>query len=197
MTRNPVVFGATMTGLGGLLIVLGSFLPWLTATVPFAGTISTNGMEGGGDGILTLALGVLTVLIGVAQLTANLPARLQLSAVVTGVLTGLLAIAAYSSVQERIETAKGESDLIVASVGSGIWTLFVGAAFAIAGGVFARPRNVRTASSDDATGVPSEVSDTGNSTIRPWYRRPGNVIPVGLAAAFVIYYGGYVLGFWG
>jgi hypothetical protein len=146
MTRNPVVFGATMTGLGGLLIVLGSFLPWLTATVPFAGTITTNGMQGGGDGIITLALGILTILIGVAQLTANLPARWQMSAVVTGILTGCVAIVAYNNVQDRIETVKGQSDLVAASVGAGIWTLFVGAAFAIAGGWFAR-----TGSSTEAT----------------------------------------------
>ena len=53
LVRNQIVPGATMIGLGGLLIVLGSFLPWLTATAPFVGTISRNGMEGG-DGIITL-----------------------------------------------------------------------------------------------------------------------------------------------
>ena len=141
MTRNPVVFGGTMTGLGGLLIVLGSFLPWLTATAPFVGTISTNGMQGGGDGMITLALGVLTILIGVAQLTANLPRRFWWAAIVTGALTGLVAIGGYSSVQDRIADATAESNLIVASVGAGIWTLFVGAAFAIVGGWLARNRS--------------------------------------------------------
>jgi hypothetical protein len=77
--RNPVVPGATMTLLGGVLIVLGSFLPWLTATAPLVGTMSRNGMEGG-DGIITLILGVVTILIGVTQLTAtNLPTLLQRS----------------------------------------------------------------------------------------------------------------------
>jgi hypothetical protein len=69
MKRNPIVFGATVTTLGGLLIVLGSFLPWLTATAPLIGTITVNGLQGGGDGIITLALGIITVVIGILQLS--------------------------------------------------------------------------------------------------------------------------------
>jgi len=138
--RNPIVIGGSMTGLGGLLIVLGSFLPWLTATAPFAGTITVNGMQGDGigDGVITLVLGMVTILIGVAQLTRNLPARWQLLPIATGILTGLIAVSAYSSVQDRIDRVTAESNLVAASVGPGIWTLFVGAAFAIAGGLFAR-----------------------------------------------------------
>jgi hypothetical protein len=128
-----------MIGLGGLLIVLGSFLPWLTATAPFVGTISRNGMEGG-DGIITLILGVVvTILIGVSQLTATrMPALLQRSSIVTGVITGAVAIYDYVEVQRRIEDVKEQSELISASVGAGIWTLIVGAILAIVGGVVVR-----------------------------------------------------------
>jgi hypothetical protein len=135
LVRNPVVPGATMTLLGGVLIILGSFLPWLTATAPLVGTMSRNGMEGG-DGVITLILGVITILIGVTQLTAtNLPTLLQRSPIVTGVITGIVAIINYSSVQQRIADVREESELIAASVGAGIWTLFVGAVLAIVGGV--------------------------------------------------------------
>jgi hypothetical protein len=127
-----------MIGLGGLLIVLGSFLPWLTATAPFVGTITRNGMEGG-DGIITLILGVLTILIGVSQLTATrMPALLQRSSIVTGAITGAVAIYDYVEVQRRIEDVKEQSELISASVGAGIWTLIVGAILAIVGGVVVR-----------------------------------------------------------
>jgi hypothetical protein len=143
----PVVPGAIMTGLGGLLIVFGSFLPWLTATAPFVGTISVNGMQGG-DGVITLVLGVITILIGVTRLTATkMPARLWRSSIVTGVITGALAIYDYNQVQERITgaktAAKATGDLpfdipVVANVGTGIWALFVGAALAILGGMLVR-----------------------------------------------------------
>jgi hypothetical protein len=138
LMRNPVVPGATMTLLGGVLIVLGSFLPWLTATAPLVGTISRNGMEGG-DGIITLILGVVTILIGVTQLTAtNLPTLLQRSPIVTGAVTAIVAVMNYLNVQQRIEDVREESELIAASVGAGIWTLVVGAVLAIVGVVLVR-----------------------------------------------------------
>jgi hypothetical protein len=127
-----------MTVLGGFLIVLGSFLPWLTATAPFVGTMNTNGMQSG-DGVITLILGMVTILIGVTRLTAtNMPALLNRSAIVTGIVTGIVAGVAYSDAQQRVEAARSESELIIASVGAGIWALFVGAALAIAGGVLSR-----------------------------------------------------------
>jgi hypothetical protein len=139
LMRNPVVPGATMTLLGGVLIVVGSFLPWLTATAPLVGTISRNGMEGGGDGIFTLILGVITILIGVTQLTAtNMPTLLQRSPIITGAITGIVAVINYLDVQQRIEDVREESELIAASVGAGIWTLVVGAVLAIVGGVLVR-----------------------------------------------------------
>jgi hypothetical protein len=138
LMRNPVVPGATMTLLGGVLIVLGSFLPWLTATAPLVGTISRNGMEGG-DGIITLILGVVTILIGVTELTAtSLPTLLQRSPIVTGAITVIVAVINYLNVQQRIEDVREESELIAASVGAGIWTLVVGAVSAIVGGVLVR-----------------------------------------------------------
>jgi hypothetical protein len=138
LAQNPIVPGATMTVLGGLLIVLGSFLPWISLTAPFIGTVTRNGMEGG-DGIITLMLGVVTILIGVTQFTATrLPGFLHRSSIVTGAITGAVAIYDYLDVQRRIEDAKEQSELIAASVGAGIWTLIVGAVLAIIGGVLIR-----------------------------------------------------------
>jgi hypothetical protein len=148
LMRNPVVPGAIMTGLGGLLIVFGSFLPWLTATAPFIGTINVNGMQGGGDGVITLVLGVITILIAATQLTATkMPALLWRSSIITGVITGAVAIYDYNAVQQRITELKtavkatGELSFdipVAASVGTGIWALFIGAALAILGGILVR-----------------------------------------------------------
>ena len=148
LMRNPVVPGAIMTGLGGLLIVFGSFLPWLTATAPFIGTINVNGMQGGGDGVITLVLGVITILIAATQLTATkMPALLWRSSIITGVITGAVAIYDYNAVQQRITELKtavkatGELSFdipVAASAGTGIWALFIGAVLAILGGILVR-----------------------------------------------------------
>jgi purine-cytosine permease-like protein len=93
----------------------------------------------GGDGIITLILGVVTILIGVTQFTSTrLPAFLHRSSIVTGAITGAVAIYDYLDVQRRIEDAKEQSELIAASVGAGIWTLIVGAVLAIVGGLLIR-----------------------------------------------------------
>jgi hypothetical protein len=140
LMRNPTLPGAIMAGLGGLLITVGSFLPWLTATAPLVGTMNVNGMQGGGDGIITLVLGVLTVLIAAVGVTA-MPDVLRLS-IITGVITVVVAILAYNQAQDKISGAKqaaGEfSGMFIANVGAGIYVLFVGAGFAILGGLLVR-----------------------------------------------------------
>jgi hypothetical protein len=104
--QNPVVPGATMTVLGGLLIVLGSVLPWLSFTAPFVGTITKNGMEGG-DGIITLILGVVTILIGVTQFTATrLPVVMHRSSIATGVITGVVATYDYLDCNDASRTLR-------------------------------------------------------------------------------------------
>lgn len=43
---------------GGVLIAVGSFLPWSQVTLPFLGTISLSGFDTGRNGDLTLPLGL-------------------------------------------------------------------------------------------------------------------------------------------
>jgi hypothetical protein len=62
----------------------------------------------------------------------------QRSTIVTGAITGIVAIINYLNVQRRIEDVREESELIAASAGAGIWTLIVGAVLAIVGGVLVR-----------------------------------------------------------
>jgi hypothetical protein len=87
----------------------------------------------------TLILGVVTILIGVSQLTATrLPALLQRSSIVTGLITGAVAVYDYIDVQRRIEDVKEQTEVVSASVGAGLWTLIVGAILAIVGGLVVR-----------------------------------------------------------
>jgi hypothetical protein len=138
--RNPAIPAAVTAMLGGLLICFGSFLPWLTVTAPLVGTISRSGMDGGGDGTITLALGCITILLAVVGFTAK-PKLLRLS-ILTGAVAGIVAVAAYQQVQDRIakaQEAAGEvAGMLSASVGAGIWALLIGAVLAVVGGFLAR-----------------------------------------------------------
>jgi hypothetical protein len=90
------VAGPTVTILGGLLIVLGSFLPWLTVDPNWGlPTLTYNGMERR-DGIITFILGVVAIVIAVRQLIGiRLPAVLQRSSIATGVIAGIVVIYDY------------------------------------------------------------------------------------------------------
>ena len=66
-----------VVALGGLLIAIGSFLPWISVSSAF-GSLSRNGVEGGGDGVSTLIIGVLMVLLGISAWSgASIPSILR------------------------------------------------------------------------------------------------------------------------
>jgi len=70
VTGSPAMNAALMVAGGVGLMILGSMLPWITVVAPFVGSISRSGVEAGGDGIITLVLGVITVGIGLSRILA-------------------------------------------------------------------------------------------------------------------------------
>src|SRR3990172_4177192 len=51
---------ATVAAIAILVVLLGSFLPWVRITFPF-GEVTKRGLEDDSDGIITLALGLAAV----------------------------------------------------------------------------------------------------------------------------------------
>ncbi len=126
--------GVTLVILGGALIAIGSFLPWIVLSAPLVGTLTKSGMEGG-DGIWTLILGTVTVVIGVVKLTASrMPSLLQSSPIVTGAISAVIAGVNLADISNRVDAARAASPLVAGSIGAGIWSILVGAALAIVGG---------------------------------------------------------------
>ena len=66
--------GLLMLG-GAALVVVGSFLPWITATAPFVGTVSRSLMDGGSDGVILDTLAGVVLFMGLAM-TLRGPTRL-------------------------------------------------------------------------------------------------------------------------
>jgi hypothetical protein len=118
---------------GGLLMVIGSFLPWITARAAFVGTLNRSGVEGG-DGVITLILGIVTGLIGIARFTRReLPPWVQRSPIVTALAGGLVVGLDWKDVSDRISDVE-TGGFASANVGAGLWTIAIGCVIAFVAG---------------------------------------------------------------
>lgn len=119
----------------GAAMMLGSFLPWLTATAPLIGSFTKSGVDGGGDGVITLALGAVIAALGLAMLKGSTDNRVRGVVAPAGVLGLVLTVYEANSVNERIASVTADTDLIVASVGSGLYLIGAAAVAAIVAGI--------------------------------------------------------------
>ena len=116
---------------GGVVIVVGSFLPWITATSVF-GSLSRNALDG--DGRLTLAAGVILALIGAVEVSSGTSRRpAKILGWVMVIVVGLVFAVDFSDLQERLDLVSSELIGASASIGPGLWLLAVGALIAVIG----------------------------------------------------------------
>lgn len=122
---------------GGALIALASFLPWVTAQTIF-GSISRSGIDGGGDGVVTLIAGGLIVVLGLVTLRRPNRAANILIAVAAAVAAVIFAID-LSDVQGRVSDLEADSEgLALGGVGIGLWLVALGAVIAFVGSIMRR-----------------------------------------------------------
>lgn len=111
---------------GGALVVLGSFLPWISLNGAF-GTISRSGLDGGGDGIITLVLGIGIVVIGATRLLgiAEPSGFVRFwPPLVAGLIAVGLAILDGINVSSKIQGIT--TQYVSGSTGAGLWVIGVG-----------------------------------------------------------------------
>lgn len=121
---------ALVTLLGGVLLALGSFLPWITATAPFVGQFSKSGMDAGGDGFVTLFGGFLAGALAVFMLQTSETTRAQgVVLVLTALACGGVVALDYNDVQGRVADA---GELVAVQTGSGLYACGIGAALVAA-----------------------------------------------------------------
>jgi hypothetical protein len=129
---NSLNITAVVILLGGVLFAVGSFLPWATASSAFA-SASKSGMEGG-DGMITVFLGIVIALLGLMRLQRpGLPGS-RAAMVLLGVIALGLAIFEGANISNRL--AETTSAYVVTSVGIGIYVMGVGAVLVIAASLF-------------------------------------------------------------
>ena len=103
---------------GGLLLVVGSFLPWFTL-----GGSSVNGFDGG-DAWFTLFAGLILAVLGyMTYADRSFPSWIGW---VVAALAGILVVIDYFDIKDT-------ADLTGGSVGIGIWIMCAGVIVALVG----------------------------------------------------------------
>jgi len=117
------------------VILIGSFLPWASATAPFIGTINKNGVEG--DGLIVAAISGL----GLFQLLFGSKKKGQVPS--TSVWLGLVvaAVCIYDIVD--VQSANDDLEFGVVQVGVGLWMSTAGALVVFALGLKYREKSAR------------------------------------------------------
>ena len=144
--RDPIRMGLLAAG---AILLVGAPLPWLNATVPFHGDVSTNGFDLPGDGAITFSIGLGLLVLGwFATGTASRVPPVVLAPLLLGLATLSLTYTGYRlNEQEAIRIANGGGEssdgigLAVTGFG-GVLAALVGAVHIVRAGrsVDYRPR---------------------------------------------------------
>lgn len=124
---------------GGALMAFGAFLPWMTMSAPFVGTISRSGMDGGGDGMVALLLGASILAVSIPRVVGFVPGWLQFCVVFPGAVGVILGVYDYVEVTDRIAKAM-TSPMLLGSVGVGLPMILLGSAMTVLSGVVVSQR---------------------------------------------------------
>ncbi len=122
----PAYFWVALAG--AALVVIGAFLPWVTANAAFFGRIETRGVEG--DGVVTLVLAGVVAFIALARFRVDDRAR---SVAIVGIACSLLVLAV--AVWDFVDTQRRVRELNDSFEGFGRASVGIGLYLTIAGGV--------------------------------------------------------------
>lgn len=130
--RPAVTVGAGILVLGGVLLIVGSFLTWFSIFgEKYTGF--SGGDSGSRDGPVFVFFGVVVLAFGIVQLMARKVLAIGILAIVMSALALLAALADISDVSDRVNLS--DSSGLDASTGPGLWVILVGALIAMAGAI--------------------------------------------------------------
>ena len=139
------ILGAVITVLAGVLIIIGAFLPWLSAQAAFL-SISRNAFQLGNqnglspDGVILLVMGIVAILIGAAcAMRATLDSYVLLFPIILGACGVIVALNRVGSINDRVHQVRAASSLASASIGYGLWITVVAGVLAVVGALAMRP----------------------------------------------------------
>jgi hypothetical protein len=140
-----------MTLLGSIGLIGGALMPWVSANSIF-GSMSKSGIEG--DGMFTAGIGVILLLI--ALLAKGKPGKIYSWAVsVFGLFAFFLLVYTYTNVSAAVSS--NASEMLIASVGTGLYVSFLGAVLAFIGGLIRVPALQPTVSMPPSSQSPTNI----------------------------------------
>ena len=122
--------------IGGVLVLVGVFLPWITASGP-RGTFSASGKDASEWGILIL--GGFATVRGLSMARPDI-FRFRLGTpLIGGVILAVLVAMRWSDIQKALDDLRSVPG-VTASLGIGFWGVIAGTALVLAGGAMAMQR---------------------------------------------------------
>ena len=172
--RRGAPIAAIVAIAGGVLLAVGSFLPW--AEVSGSGeSVTANGLDGS-DGFITLAAGVVAVVIGIVMLRATRRAVAVL-AILAGLIGGGLAVYDAITAKDSVLDAAAEdlaptfgvpaeqvraaldqaidAGQLGVSISIGLYVVMAGGLVAVLGGVL----GLRDTTSEPSVATPVAAAD--------------------------------------
>lgn len=169
MNDEAKVKGAALATLvGGGFITLGSFLPWITFTLTFGNRLTATGLKEGGDGVLTLILGIVVLLIGLTSLAgASMPTLLARTPIPAGIIVAIIGIANYADISSRVDVVTRDRAVAEGSIGAGIYCLLIGAGLTLIGGISLAIARRTTSGSSSPLVTPAAPSHVADAHVTP------------------------------
>ena len=116
-------------------LIIGAFLPWVTASTAFGGDLAVNGIDG--DGKITAALGAGAAIVLLSSV-GHRALQACIGVALLGAIAAVIAFADYNDAQDRVRRANETSNLVHASVGVGLWLTLAGAVSLVVGALHTR-----------------------------------------------------------
>ncbi len=134
-TRDGNANAGWLVVLGGVLILVGFFLPWITVTGP-PGSVSQSGKDA--NEWVFVILGGFATVRGISMARPE-TFRFQLGTpLIGGVLLAVFAATRWGDLQNALDAAKHAG--YTASIGIGFWAVIAGTVLVLLGGVMAMQR---------------------------------------------------------
>jgi hypothetical protein len=132
MRRNRLIGGIVVLA-GAFLIIIGSFLPWAKVEGGIL-SLSKNGTQG--DGVLTLIVGIIVLVMGALMLTLESYGFAVILSVLGGLGCTAVAVIDLVDLSARISGISGE--YLTVKAGEGIYIVLVAGIIVVVGAAIAR-----------------------------------------------------------